>query len=202
MSGEDVSFFKRIFRRGLSARYAEGIAAYNAGRWDQALTAFRHALEIGGSSSDPLVGLARFYAAEAACHLARSALDCAEPERALEWLEPAMQWKPRDPAVLFLAALADAEVGDLAGSARCLRALLEENPSHAQARVLTAAVEYARGKHDRARQHLELAGLRGSEPPLPASVLRVVDSLANGFRELESRLRNSGSNGPTRRREA
>ena len=65
-----MPFFERFFRRGLRTQYALGMAAYNDGRWDDAVLAFRRALDAAGTSQDPLVGLARFYAAESP-HLSR-----------------------------------------------------------------------------------------------------------------------------------
>lgn len=194
-----MSFFQRIFRRGVSAAYREGIEAYNAGRWGEALAAFRRALHHGGASHDPLVALARFYAAEASCHLARAALEGGDAKRALRWLEPALQWNPRHPAMLYLLALANAERADLEGSARCLRALLAQNPGDAPAHVLAAAVHFARGKRDEAMRHVERAHTLEERVTLPASVARIVDSLARGFAALEPLRRSAARDASTRR---
>jgi tetratricopeptide (TPR) repeat protein len=196
--GEDVSFFQRIFRRGVGAPYREGMEAYNAGHWEEALSAFRRVLHAGGSSRDPLVGLARFYAAEASCHLARAALEGGDPKRALRWLEPALQWNPRHPAMLFFVALANAEVADLKSSASCLRALLVQNPADAQAHLLAAAVHFARGEHDHAVQHVACARELEHSVTLSTLVARVVDSLAHGFGALEA-LRREPGDATTRR---
>jgi adenylate cyclase len=52
-------------RRALFARYAEGLAAYRAGRWREAAAAFAGALEI-----DPVDGPSQIFAARSATYLA------------------------------------------------------------------------------------------------------------------------------------
>ncbi len=200
-----MSFFKRIFRNRLSSRYREGIEAFNAGNWEQARGRFRAALAAGGSSSDPLSGLARFYAAEASSHLARAALESADPQGALRWLQPALQWSPRHTGVLFLAALSYAEIGDLQATDLTLRALRSAPSSHvAHAEALAAAVAFARGHRDAARQYLARAQLAGHPPrasdnAVVAVLGRVIDRVAPGFSELQSWMRHLGGDASSRR---
>lgn len=192
-----MSFFERLFRRGLRTQYALGMSAYNEGRWSDAVSAFRRALRAAGASQDPLVGLARFYAAEASAHLARTALQDGDAVCALRWLHPAMEWNPHDVAVLFLAALAHAECADTESSARCLRTLLAQNPQDAHAHILAGAVAFACGRRDEAVQHLQ--AVRDTAPRVPPYLVHALDALAPQFDELDALLRDLGARRSTRR---
>jgi tetratricopeptide (TPR) repeat protein len=168
-----MSFLDGILGRRVSRAYRDGMHAFNACRFEEALELFRRSLEAGGSRGDPVLGLSRFYAAEAATHLGRTCLQDADPEQALRWLELAQNWNPRHPTLLYLAALAYAERGSREASISCLTVLEALDPEHREARLLRAALLHASGAHREAES--ELQQLRRAGGSLSRVLLRVLD---------------------------
>lgn len=192
MSLEDGLLGRRAARA-----YRDGMHAFNACRYEDALELFRRALDAGGSRNDPVIGLSRFYAGEAAVHLGRACMLRADAEGALEWLELAQAWSPRHPALLFLSALAYAERGARDASLSCLTVLDALEPEHREARLLRAALLNAGGAHKEAG--VELHRVQRPGPALSTLLLRVLGpyaanhpELANLLRELAPRRESSG----------
>ncbi|UCE02281.1 MAG: hypothetical protein JSW67_13685 [Candidatus Latescibacterota bacterium] len=183
-----MSFLERIFGRRAASAYQKGMRAFNACRYEEALGCFGAALEAGASSADPILGLSRFYASEAATHLGRERLNESQPQQALRWLELAQGWRRNHPATLYLTALAHAECGDLQASASSLTLLHAIDPEHREAHLLRAAVLHALGARGEAE-----AELRQVEPlggVLSAPLHRVLEPFALQQAQLAATLRN------------
>jgi tetratricopeptide (TPR) repeat protein len=183
-----MSFLERIFGRRAASAYRQGMRAFNACRYEEALECFRRALEAGAGSADPILGLSRFYAAEAATHLGRARLNESEPRQALRWLELAQGWSRNHPAVHYLAALAHAECGELRASASSLMLLHAIDPEHREAHLLRAAVLQALGAPGEAEAELRQVDQVGSV--LSPLLRRVLEPFAAQQPQLAATLRN------------
>lgn len=155
-----MSFFGRLFGSAARARYRCAMRAFDAGDYEAAHADFQRALAAGAPPGDPILHLAAFYAAEAATHLGRRALQAGAPARALVWLEPVLHGGTASPAVLELAALAYLERDALDNCLACLQAWLILDPGRAEAQLLAVVVCHARGDASMAQACLEAA--RGS----------------------------------------
>lgn len=164
-----MSFFGRWFGSAAHAHYRRAMRAYDAGDHEAALAGFRLALSCGAPPGDPILHLAAFYAAEAATHLGRQALEDGAPARALAWLEPALHGQAVSPALLELAAMAYLERDAWLNSLACLQALLVVDPGRTTAHLLAAVVCQARGDAAAARAHVD--AVRAQAPTVVLSPL-------------------------------
>jgi tetratricopeptide (TPR) repeat protein len=128
-----------------AALYHEAMAAFNDGRHAEALDGFERALDRARSGSDPLHGLAQFYAAEAATHLGCAVVG-ADPEAALAFFDRACGHNPRFPDLLCWRAFAAARLGRTEASLADLEQALTIDPDHVEARLVAAVVLEARGE--------------------------------------------------------
>ena len=173
-----MSFFERLFGGAAHARYRCAMQAFDAGRYEEALAGFRHALTAPAPRGDPILHLAAFYAAEAATHLGRAALTEGDAARALVWLEPALHGPSVSPELLRLSAVAYLASDATASSLGCLQALLAIDPGRGEAHLLAAVVCHARGESDRAQTHLEALRAHGGALALSDVVRRVLAARA------------------------
>jgi tetratricopeptide (TPR) repeat protein len=190
-----VSFLERIFGGKANAPYRTGMHAFNAGRYREALEQFVRALEFGGSASDPILALSRFYAAESAVHLGRAAIERDDSATAAPLLGRALEWNPQHPALQYLAGVVAAAAGEMDKSAERLEAVLAQEPEHPDALLVLAAVRHARGADVEARRLLGALHPGGTLPPY---LLRILERLAPDFPEMVSFLRDFAASGRTR----
>ncbi len=184
-----MSFFRRLFGGEASAHYRTGMRAFDAGEYEQALRCFQRVLEAGAPRCDPIAHLATFYAAEAALHLGRAALQAGEPAAALGWFEPALRGTAVSPALLETAALAYLETGGEEAALACLQALLRVDPLRLDAHWMAALVHHARGDAVRAAQHLQAVRAQAVSAQLSPRLYRILEARAANFPDLAALLR-------------
>lgn len=184
-----MSFFGRFFGGGATSHYRAAMRAYEAGKYEAAHAGFQRALASGAAPGDPILHLAAFYAAEAATHLGRLALQEGAPLAALRWLEPALRGPAVSPTLLELTALAYLDSGDPEASSTCLQALLGLDPGRGQAQLLAAAVCRVRGDSAQAQAHLQALRARTSAVVLCDLVRTVLEKQAQQHPELGALLR-------------
>ena len=187
-----MSFLGRIFGGRANAHYRAGMAAFNAGRHEEALGRFARAVDCGGADSDPILALARFYAAESAGHVGKRALERGETAVARQLFERALEWNPEHPPLQYLASVTAAAGGDLARAASLLPAVLAADPAHREALLLFAAVRHAVGARAEARALLSALHPGGTLAPYFQQLL---EQLAPDFQELTSLLRDFATSG-------
>ena len=184
-----MSFFRRWFGGAASTHYRDGMRAFDAGEYEQALVGFERALAAGAPRGDPITHLATFYAAEAALHLGRAALHRGAPAEALRWFEPALRGPAGSPGLLELAAVAYIETGSADAGLACLQSLLAVDPGRRPAHLLAAVACHGRGDLTQALEHLQAARSRPGSQSLPDVVYRCLESRSLLFPDLAALLR-------------
>lgn len=184
-----MSFFRRLFGGESSAHYRTGMRAFDAGEYERALQSFQRALDAGSPRCDPIAHLAAFYAAEAALHLGRRALQAGDAATALRWLEPALGGTAVSPALLEVAALAYLETGGTDAALACLQPLLRVDPLRLEAHWMAALVHHERGDAMRAAQHLHAVRAQAVSSKLSPRLYRILEARAPTFPDLAELLR-------------
>lgn len=170
-----MSFFDRLWGRGVQGAYQRGMHAFNAGHLDESLRQFSSVIADSPDSSDPLYSLSRFYAAEAAHGLGLSRLLSGDASAALGFFERALQWNAHFPELQYHAAICWVLRGEEPRARSLLEGVLGQNPDHFEARVLLAELSHRDGNPTETRLHLEQARERGSQREVDAALLLVLD---------------------------
>lgn len=183
-----MSFLERFFGGRASRYFRTGIQAFEAGQNGEALAWFERAMQSGTPPGDPIGHLALFYAAEAATVLGRVALEEGTPGEALQRLEPALQWNPRSPALLELAAAAYLELEALDASDACVEALLRLDPQRLGGLLLAALLCKARGDLQSLQKHVDVLRARPLSGGVPRALCRVLEAHMEDVPEIASLL--------------
>jgi len=150
------------------------MAAYNAGRYDDARAEFDACLHALHQDSDPMRSLALFYAAEAEVRLAEAALERDDPVAALEFATRATVRNPGFPEAHAIAGVAHAVRGSMQSSVSALSTALALDPDHVEAHLVLGLVFRAMGD-PAADESFAAVRVRASVTPrLPAACLRAV----------------------------
>lgn len=154
--------------------YRRGMAAYNAGRYDDARAAFDACLHLLHQDSDPMRSLALFYAAEAEVRLAEAALGRGDPAAALVFATGATERNPGFPEAHAIIGVAHAVLGSMQESVLALSTALALDPDHVEAHLVLGLVSRALGDPAADDAFAAVRARAAVAPRLPTECLRGV----------------------------
>ena len=160
--------------------YRRGMAAYNAGHYDDARAEFDACLHALHQDSDPMRSLALFYAAEAEVRLAEVALAGDDPGAALAFATQATRRNPGFPEAHAIVGVAHALQGSIPDSVLALSTALALDPDHVEAHLVLGLVSRALDDPAADEAFAAVRARASITPRLPAACLRGVFAAFRG----------------------
>lgn len=143
-----MSVVSKWFGFGRDDDYDRGIAAFDRGQYEEAISQFETCIE---RSRDPgTIRLARFYICESWSHLGQAALLAENFARASECFEAALEIQPHYPDLHLRASFAYDGLGDRPRRQAAIERALKINPNYAEALLQHGLVQYEDGVFDEA----------------------------------------------------
>jgi tetratricopeptide (TPR) repeat protein len=159
---------RMLGRGGRSPHYDRGIRLFDQGLYEQAIEAFRLALEEprGGALIERL---ARFYLAESHSALALAQITNRAEERAIDNLRQAISISPNYADLHYHLGCAYLNQNEIALSVPAFERALEINPGYARARLQLGIALYRLGQHTEGLDAVEAAA--ALDPTMNQSLL-------------------------------
>lgn len=150
-----MSVVSKWFGFGRDDDYDRGIAAFDRGRYEEAIDEFASCIERSRDSGT--VRLARFYTCESWSHLGQAALLAENFQRAAECFEAALELQPHYPDLHLRASFAYAGLGDYERRQAAIDRALKINPNYAEALLQRGLIEYGEGRFESGLSFIERA---------------------------------------------